>query len=162
VVLRGITHNLQEAVLLLAEECEKLGIDIDTLEGPPPPPWAAQAKALGTRLVQSAIALAHAARTNGAPDEDTSELVDHAGLMAVKAERAAWELSDPPTAGQEGNRAAAALLLLIEWVGGRISSEAHQLAPFVKSFLIDRFETARAEFDSLVAPWIAAVASDCA
>jgi hypothetical protein len=139
---------------------EQLGIDIDTLEAPPPPPSAAQAKVLGIRLVQSANALAHAARTNGAHDEDTSQLVDYAGLMAVKAERAAWELSDPPTTGQGGGRAADAVLLLIEWVSGRISGEAHRLASFVKPFLIDRFETARAEFGSLVAPWIAAVSRD--
>jgi hypothetical protein len=159
VLVAELTRDLNRALLILEEECEKEGIDTSNLEPPTIPPQVTRAQSLGTDLVRAAADLTEAAARTGRIDEaTTSRLVGNTSLIAVKVSRVAWNLG-------EGERVpdladvVEPILLLVERANAEVRRDARTLGPFVPALLVARFAAAHGAMIDLVTPWIAEVSA---
>jgi hypothetical protein len=156
-LLAGVNHDLNRALIMLENASIEPGFLPEEDKPGPTPALAEKAETCGGELVQAAVALTEAAVHAGRCDEATSaRLIGNATLLAVKASRVAWDLSDryPDPGG-----VLQPILLLLEHTSAQLRSDSRLLAPFVPKKLAARFAAAHGAMVNLVTPWIAQVSA---
>jgi hypothetical protein len=162
-IVEDLERSCEQSLELLAEACEREGIE---LAGPhseqPKPAILEAAQRLGDELAASAMVLADFALAAGAPhdDEDLAMLIAGSALVAVKTTRIAWDSADEPRADDQRPQSWAAIVLLIEHTSQRVLDAASRLARSTPPAVWTRFDAARREHEQLWLPWLAHVSEE--